>query len=882
MKLNLFNRCDGRLRPFTISVLVIALIATVHFSDRFHTGAQSEIDPSIFAGTISGRVFQDFNGNGLYEITGGTAAAPTAVDVGVAGVTVTVFDAGGVQRGTANTVADGTYSVAATGTGPYRIEFTALPSGYSPSARSTDSVLGGTATNAGSTVQFVADGNTPNANLALDRPKDYCVDNPTICSQLYGLGSANQPDSIFSIPYQAGSTRTTGGNPVTDFMSPGNTSLATTDQVGTTFGIAYNRNSRIVYSAAFMKKHAKFGPGGTGAIYQINRGTGAVSEYVNLNTVFGANTAGANPHNTADYNTDNGQTSWDAAGKVALGGMAISDDMANLFVMNLADRRLYRIPTSGTLNSTTIASSAFPATFIDCTNAVNVRPFAVTYYEGQLYVGAVCSSEQGNNNNRLRMYVLQADPSTLVFNATPVLSQPLDYPRLEVDPGVPAAWNDWATNFTNLPNQGNFSYPQPVFTDVDFDRGNMIISLRDRMGDQTGYFNASDPNNPANLQKGITGGEILRACGNPSLGWTLESNGRCDGIGAAPQNSGEGPGNGEYYYQENYHPNGNPHDEVGNGAAHQIPGHNVMVATIMDPVYLPNDNIYDTGGFRWFVNSVGSQNRGYLAYAAGDFGKANGIGNVTALCEAAPIELGNRIWRDTNGNGVQDPGEPGIAAVTVHLYNSSNSLIATAVTDANGEYYFVSGSAPDGDTTDNIGIVNGQVLRATAYQIRMDRPTDYASGNPLFGLSATTANQTSQLGDDDSSDSDSLPVNNPIGSPAGTYPVISITTGSAGSNNHTSDGGFRLSPSAAGVSIAGRVMTSGSNGIRNAVISLTEADGTVHTAITGAFGYYRFDDISTGQTVVLTVGSKRFTFAEPSILVNVGEDVWNVNFVAEN
>lgn len=870
-----------RLRFYVLAAFVLP--ALFSFLQSFSTSAQlRKSDELILTGTISGRVFQDFNGNGSFDVTGGTDAAPAAVDVGVANVTVTAYDSTGSLRGSAATNASGLYSVSAAGTGPYRIEFTALPSGYSPSSRSTDSTLGGAADNAGSTIQFVADGNTPDVNLAINRPIDYCTDNPAICSQLYGLGDSNQVDSIFSIPYQAGSTRTTGGSPVTDFSSPGNTSLATTDQVGTTFGVAYNRNSQILYTSAFMKKHAKFGPGGTGAIYQINRGTGVVSQYVNLNSVFAANTAGANPHNTADYNIDNGQTTWNAVGKAALGGMAISDDMANLFVMNLANRTLYRIPTSGALNNTTIQSVAFPLSPPNCNTTSDVRPFAVTYYEGQVYVGAVCSAEASGNEGRLRMYVYQVNPSTLVFGASPVLNQKLDYNRSEVDPGAPAEWRAWGTNFSNLPSQANFVYPQPVFTDIDFDRGNMIISLRDRMGDQTGYFNASDPNNTGNLRKGITGGEILRACGNPTLGWTLESNGRCGSIGSAPQNTGEGPGEAEYYYQDNYHPDGNPHDEVANGAAHQIPGHNVMIAAMMDPVYLPNDDIFDSGGFRWFVNSSGRQNRGYLAYATGDFGKANGIGNVTALCEAAPIEIGNRVWRDTDLDGVQDPGENGISGVTVRLYNAANVGVATAVTDANGEFYFVSGTAADTDTTNNVGNLNGPILINSSYQIRLDNSANYLIGNPLFGMVTTTANQTSQLGDDDSSDSDAVNETNPVGSPAtGTFPVVSVTTGGPGANNHTLDFGMRLIPAAALASIDGQILTANGNGIMNAVVTVYDGGGLRQT-ITGPFGYFQFGGITAGSTVVVTVRSKRFVFSEPSQTLSVDGDIRGLVFMSDN
>lgn len=50
--------------------------------------------------------------------------------------------------------------------------------------------------------------------------------------------------------------------------------------------------------------------------------------------------------------------------------------------------------------------------------------------------------------------------------------------------------------------------------------------------------------------------------------------------------------------------------------------------------------------------------------------------------------IGDRVFVDSNNNGVQDPGEPGIGGVTVRLYNSSNVQIATATTAADGSYLF--------------------------------------------------------------------------------------------------------------------------------------------------------------------------------------------------
>jgi len=52
-------------------------------------------------------------------------------------------------------------------------------------------------------------------------------------------------------------------------------------------------------------------------------------------------------------------------------------------------------------------------------------------------------------------------------------------------------------------------------------------------------------------------------------------------------------------------------------------------------------------------------------------------------------DIGNYVWHDVNQNGIQDAGEAPLPSVTVSLFDANtNSLIATQLTDTNGEYYF--------------------------------------------------------------------------------------------------------------------------------------------------------------------------------------------------
>ncbi|NNE68318.1 MAG: hypothetical protein HKN33_17265, partial [Pyrinomonadaceae bacterium] len=60
------------------------------------------------AGDISGTVFLDYNSNGTRDVSG--VSPNYAVDKGVSGITVTVFDSSGIARGSDVSDANGNYT----------------------------------------------------------------------------------------------------------------------------------------------------------------------------------------------------------------------------------------------------------------------------------------------------------------------------------------------------------------------------------------------------------------------------------------------------------------------------------------------------------------------------------------------------------------------------------------------------------------------------------------------------------------------------------------------------------------------------------------------------------------------------------------------------
>jgi hypothetical protein len=91
-----------------------------------------------------------------------------------------------------------------------------------------------------------------------------------------------------------------------------------------------------------------------------------------------------------------------------------------------------------------------------------------------------------------------------------------------------------------------------------------------------------------------------------------------------------------------------------------------------------------------------------------------------------------------------------------------------------------------------------------------------------------------------------------------------------------------LGTTAANASIAGRVTTADGRPIRNAEVVIT-GNALEHpiTVATGSLGWFTFDGLTTGETYVVTVNSRRFTFSTPSRVITLVDNVADANFVAD-
>ncbi len=86
-------------------------------------------------------------------------------------------------------------------------------------------------------------------------------------------------------------------------------------------------------------------------------------------------------------------------------------------------------------------------------------------------------------------------------------------------------------------------------------------------------------------------------------------------------------------------------------------------------------------------------------------------------------------------------------------------------------------------------------------------------------------------------------------------------------------------PTAATVSIRGRVLSPSGRGISRARVLLTNSTGQTRSVMTNPFGYYSFGNVEVGGTYIFEVRDKRYTFTPQTL--SLTEGLTNFNFTAQ-
>ena len=200
---------------------------------------------------------------------------------------------------------------------------------------------------------------------------------------------------------------------------------------------------------------------------------------------------------------------------------------------------------------------------------------------------------------------------------------------------------------------------------------------------------------------------------------------------------------------------------------------------------------------------------------------------------AAPCgSIGDRVWNDTDKDGIQDAGEVGVAGVVVSLYNSSNILIAGTTTDALGNYLFKGLAA-------SAGGIN--------YQVQFSLPAGYkftpqnADAAGISGANNSDVNVTTGRTGNISLTNTNPNVNY---ADAGIYYTAAARIGDFVWNDIDKDG----------------IQDAGEPGLAGVTVMLYTSAGVLYQAtITSNNGYYFFNDVPAGTyyiKVSLPIGYK--------------------------
>ncbi len=86
-------------------------------------------------------------------------------------------------------------------------------------------------------------------------------------------------------------------------------------------------------------------------------------------------------------------------------------------------------------------------------------------------------------------------------------------------------------------------------------------------------------------------------------------------------------------------------------------------------------------------------------------------------------------------------------------------------------------------------------------------------------------------------------------------------------------------PTAASVSIGGRILAADGSGISRARVTATDANGDSQTVLSNSFGYYRFAELAAGENYVFNVSRKGYNFQPQT--ATVAQSIENYDFVAQ-
>ena len=809
---------------------------------------------------ITGVVFRDLpvrNSSGTLELN--SYGVKEANELGVKGVTVTAYRDDGTVV-TTITADDGSYTLK-TGAGEYRVEISSIPS-YLEESPNNDSI------------KFVNDGAT-DINFGLYDPSEYsntATPNYLTNRQQNGSNDNNNIASIELLHYND-----TGLNPNykdgdgNNGTGPYPIKLTSMKETGSTWGKAWQKSRQRAFAAAVLQRHVGFAPNKDGSYIYVLNNIDNGSPILNSFSLQGISPANGGDNidlgeicrssscandigksgNVNDYvldsNPETPNIDLDAfaqIGKISFGDIDVDQKRDRLWLINLKQKALISMDISGESSLLPQDVKQYPIEFIanlpTCKNG-EIRPWALSIFRDRGYLGIICDASVSQDKDDVTAHVLSFDLENPTSGFTQILSMDMNYTKGRPNTIIWRAWTDVNVNNGN----GIFwqSNPQPILTDIEFDeKGNMYLGFKDRFGLQKGYKNYEPVSGQEiKTERTLSHGDILRVCNNNGV-YEVEGTGSCTQVNY--------PDKDEFFSDSK----GDGGSEGSAGALALLKGSNEMLLGWIDPhpegeTGIKYQKTMGTGRLNTINGSITNwysnmSSNGVNDTTNGYNGKSASMGDIEILTDPAPIEIGNRVWLDSDGDGIQDARESGIAGVKVELLDGSGKVIATAITDSKGEYLF-SSDTNQSSTTNKIYKI-AELKADNEYTVRIPDISGQNKQSVLANYILTTVNKGEGVNPN---------INDSDGEVVGSNAEIKVNRSDipyAGANNHSFDFGFVKV-----VNIGDRIwLDRDADGIQDGgeldfnesvTVTLLDENNQTVTSITTTNGEYKFENLVAGK-----------------------------------
>ncbi len=281
--------------------------------------------------------------------------------------------------------------------------------------------------------------------------------------------------------------------------------------------------------------------------------------------------------------------------------------------------------------------------------------------------------------------------------------------------------------------------------------------------------------------------------------------------------------------------------------------------------------IFNQGGTMTLTNSTVSRNR-----ASGSGGILNNSGIVNLTSVTVTLNDLTDTTCTTCAGGIRNFGTANLknTIVAVNItFNASSSPDFLGAVAATSSFNLIGNGF--GTTGISNGDANSNQVGSSASPIDPKLGALANNGGATQTHALLTGSPAIDKGNSFGLTTDQRGLTRPVDNPG-----ITNATGGDGADIGAFE--VQLAPTAATVSISGRVMTASGRGIRNVRLTLTDSSGQIRTATTTSFGYYRFDAVQAGETYILSAVGKRYTFSQPLQVLNINEDTEAVNFIADS